>query len=176
MPASPSRAGSISSTANSPAEPHAIHGQGWQHPWTVREAGERAAVLEFAHRVAGTPLDYRARQSFALAADRLTVTLELANTGRAPMPAGLGLHPYFPRSEAVTLRARLDHVWRADGRKLPQERAAPPAAWDFGQAARVAALALDNCFGGWDGTRGDHLAGAGSQPRDHGRSRCSAIW
>jgi aldose 1-epimerase len=27
----------------------------------------------------------------------------------------------------------------------------PPAAWDFGQAARVAALTLDNCFGGWNG-------------------------
>jgi aldose 1-epimerase len=132
-------------------EPHAIHGHGWQHAWTVRAAGARSAVLELAHRAAGTPLDYRARQSFALAADGLTVTLELINTGAAPMPAGLGLHPYFPRTEGVTLSARLGHVWRADARKLPQERLALPAAWDFARAPRLALLAMDNCFGGWDG-------------------------
>jgi aldose 1-epimerase len=137
---------------NFPPEPHAIHGHGWQHAWTVREASARSAVLEFAHRIAGTPFDYRAAQSFALAADRLTVTLEIANAGAVPMPAGLGLHPYFPRSEAVTLCARLEHVWRADPRKLPQERAPLPVEWDFGSASRVAPLALDHCFGGWDGT------------------------
>lgn len=137
---------------NFPPEPHAIHGHGWQHAWTVREAGARGALLEFAHRVAGTPFDYQATQSFALAADGLSVTLEIANAGGAPMPAGLGLHPYFLRSEAVTLCARLEHVWRADARKLPQERAPLPPEWDFGAAPRVATLALDNCFGGWDGT------------------------
>lgn len=136
---------------NFPPEPHAIHGHGWQHAWTVREAGARGAVLEFAHRVAGTPFDYHAAQSFALGADGLSVTLEIANAGGAPMPAGLGLHPYLPRSEAVTLCARLEHVWRADERKLPQERAPLPPEWDFGTAPRVATLALDNCFGGWDG-------------------------
>ena len=137
---------------NTLPEPHAIHGHGWQQAWDVREAGERATVLEFAHRIAGTPFDYRASQSFALAEDSLTLTLEIANAGGVPMPAGLGLHPYFVRSEAVTLRARLEHVWRADPRKLPQERAPLPAEWDFGNAPRVATLALDNCFGGWDGT------------------------
>jgi aldose 1-epimerase len=45
---------------NFPPEPHAIHGQGWQHAWSVREASATAAVLEFAYSVAGTPLDYRA--------------------------------------------------------------------------------------------------------------------
>jgi aldose 1-epimerase len=133
-------------------EPHAIHGEGWQHAWTLREASARSAVLEFAHRTASTPLDYHARQTFALAEDSLTVTLEVANTGAGPMPAGLGLHPYFPRSEGVTLRARLDHVWRADARKLPQERVALPAAWDFARAPRLDPLAMDNCFGGWDGS------------------------
>ena len=137
---------------NSPPEPHAIHGHGWQHAWTVRKASARSAVLEFAHRIAGTPFDYRATQSFALAEDGLSVTLEIANTGGTPMPAGLGLHPYFLRSEAVTLCARLEHVWRADARKLPQERAPLPPEWDFGNALRVATLALDNCFGGWRGT------------------------
>ena len=137
---------------NSPPEPHAIHGHGWQHAWTVRQADERTVVLEFGQQIAGTPFDYRARQSFALAPESFAVTLEIENAGAAPMPAGLGLHPYFLRSDTVTLRARLDHLWRANARKLPQERVPLPAAWDFGVARRLAPLTMDNCFGGWDGT------------------------
>ena len=67
------------------------------------------------------------------------------------MPAGIGLHPYFPRTAGVTLRTRLDHVWLPDERKIPEERAPLPAAWDFTIGLRVAALELDHCFGGWDG-------------------------
>ena len=48
-----------------------------------------------------------------------------------PMPAGIGLHPYFVRTDRVTLRAGLDHVWLADEGNIPKERAAVPAAWDF---------------------------------------------
>jgi aldose 1-epimerase len=136
---------------NFPPEPHAIHGQGWQHAWTVREASATAAVLELALRLDGTPFDYRARQSFALSGQGLTVTLEIANAGAGPMPAGLGLHAYYIRSPAATLRTRLDQVWRADARKLPAERVPLPPAWDFSQAPRVATLEMDNCFDGWDG-------------------------
>jgi aldose 1-epimerase len=136
---------------NFPPEPHAIHGQGWQHAWSVREASATAAVLEFAYSVAGTPLDYRATQRFALSDQGVTVTLEVANAGAGPMPAGLGLHAYFVRSAGATLRARLGHVWQADARKLPKERVPLPPAWDFRRAPQVATLEMDNCFDGWDG-------------------------
>ena len=99
----------------------------------------------------GTPLDYRARQTFALREDGLEIALEVTNTGDGPMPAGIGLHPYFERTDGVTLRAGLDHVWLPDERKIPQRRVALPAAWDFTRALRLAPLDLDHCFGGWDG-------------------------
>jgi aldose 1-epimerase len=141
---------------NFPPEPNAIHGDGWQHPWTVSEARTRRAVLDFAHRAAGTPLDYRARQTFALDPDGLEVTIEVVNAGRGAMPAGLGLHPYFSRSAGVTLRARLDHVWLADALKLPTRPAPLPANWNFSNPRPLAAVEVDNCFGGWDGAAQIH--------------------
>jgi aldose 1-epimerase len=136
---------------NAPPEPHAIHGDGWQNPWAVAEATRSRVVLDFAHRSAGTPLDYRARQTLALDGRGLAVTVEIANAGPRPMPAGLGLHPYFIRSEGVTLTARLDHVWLPGERKIPQQRAALTAGWDFARGLRLGPLDLDHCFGGWDG-------------------------
>lgn len=136
---------------NFPPEPHAIHGQGWQHPWTVAETSACRAELTFRHTVPGTPLDYRARQILELDDHGLRVTIDLTNVGARPMPAGIGLHPYFVRTADVTLTARLDHVWPADERKIPKERVPLPAHWDFSKTLRVGALAMDNCFGGWDG-------------------------
>ena len=132
-------------------EPHAIHGQGWQNPWDVATAGARRAELTFRHAVSDTPLDYRARQIFELEDDGLAVTIEVTNAGRGPMPAGIGQHAYFIRTERVTLRAGLDHVWLADERKIPKERVAVPARWDFAKTPRIATVELDNCFDGWDG-------------------------
>jgi aldose 1-epimerase len=137
--------------ANFPSEPHAIHGQGWEHSWTLQAAEADRAVLEFGHKIAGTPLDYRARQILALGERGLEVTLELANAGAGPMPAGLGLHPYFVRTPGVTLKAQLEQVWLMDQRKLPTAPVALPAEWDFARAPRLADLALDHCFAGWDG-------------------------
>lgn len=136
---------------NFPPEPHAIHGQGWQNPWEITEASGYRAELTFRHAVPDTPFDYQARQMFELEDDGLSVTIEVANAGNGPMPAGVGLHPYFVRTEGVTMRARVAHVWLADERNIPKEHVPVPARWDFATAPRIATLEMDNCFDGWDG-------------------------
>jgi aldose 1-epimerase len=136
---------------NFPPEPHAIHGYGWQNRWGVAEASASRAELTLRHAVSDTPLDYRALQIFALQDDGLEIALEVSNASDGPMPAGIGLHPYFPRTSGVTLRAGLDHVWLPDERKIPQRSVPLPAAWDFAHGLRLAPLDLDHCFGGWDG-------------------------
>lgn len=136
---------------NFPPEPHAIHGHGWQNPWEVADTGPSRAELTFRHAVPGTPLDYRALQTFALSDDGLEIALEVGNASGGQMPAGIGLHPYFTRTDGVTLRASLDHVWLPDERKIPKERVPLPAPWNFARGLRLARLDLDHCFGGWDG-------------------------
>jgi len=137
--------------ANFPPEPHAIHGQGWQGAWEVGEVAADRAEVSFRHAVPDTPLDYRARQVFELSDEGLGVTLEVSNAGSGQMPVGIGLHPYFVRTEGVVLRAKLDHVWLADERNVPSERVPLPARWDFAKAPRIGSLEMDNCFGGWNG-------------------------
>jgi aldose 1-epimerase len=138
-------------TPNFLPEPHAIHGQGWQNPWDVAEASGHRAELTLRHAVPHTPLDYHARQVFELKDDGLSVTIEVTNAGNGPMPAGVGLHPYFVRTEGVTLRASLARVWLADERNIPKEHVPLRARWDFAKAPRVATLEMDNCFDEWNG-------------------------
>jgi aldose 1-epimerase len=79
----------------------------------------------------------------------LVVEIGVTNAGDGPMPAGIGMHPYFVRTPGATLRAEVDHVWLADARNVPERRVPVPAEWDFAAAPRVASLRMDNGFGGW---------------------------
>ena len=136
---------------NFPPEPHAIHGQGWQRPWKVLNARPTRLELGLSQRVPDTPLVYDARQTIAVEGSALTITLDLACRGEYPMPAGLGLHPFFVRTPGVALKANLSHVWLADGRKLPRERVDVPEGWRFRPPRPIDPLELDHCFDGFDG-------------------------
>lgn len=135
---------------NHPPLPHSLHGHGWQAPWRVTAADPAAVELEYRHPAGAWPWAYTARQRVRLAPDRLTLELELANDGDEPMPAGLGVHPYFPRTPGATLTAAVRRVWLTDGEVMPTALAAPPATWDPTAGLRVDAAALDHCFTGWD--------------------------
>jgi aldose 1-epimerase len=130
---------------------HALHGHGWRRPWAVTERAEDRLVLEYEHSAANWPWPYRARQRFALTPETLEITLELENRSEALMPAGLGFHPFFPRTPETMVEARTSGVWFTDTELLPTEHAAVPAGWDLAGGRRVAELALDNVFTGWAG-------------------------
>lgn len=150
---------------------HALHGHGWRRGWTVAERGESRLVLEYEHSADGWPWSYRARQSFELSADALEISLEVENRSDGLMPAGLGLHPFFPRTPETRIRARTDGVWLIDGDVMPTERRPVPSEWQLAEDRRIADLALDNVFTGWDGEamvtwpeRGARLRLAATQP------------
>ena len=63
------------------------------------------ARLEYRHPAGAWPWAYHATQRFTLTPSGLTVELSLSNQSAAPMPAGLGWHPYFPRTPRVTITA-----------------------------------------------------------------------
>lgn len=130
---------------------HAIHGHGWRQDWQVVERGEDQLMLEYEHAPDAWPWPYRARQSFALTPEALTLTLEIENLADELMPAGLGFHPYFPRTPQATVAAAAAGVWLTDAEILPVEKTAVPPGWDLAKGRRVAELALDNVFTGWSG-------------------------
>ena len=135
---------------------HTIHGIGWQRAWQVTAADATSATLTLQHdatdgQAQSWPFAFAAKQRFMLNADALDVVLTLRNLHRSPVPAGLGLHPYFPRAGTATLRFNATRVWMNGADMLPTESAAIPRTWDHASGQRIGAVALDNCFAGWDG-------------------------
>ncbi|WP_448204749.1 aldose 1-epimerase [Azospirillum sp. sgz302134] len=131
--------------------PHAIHGHGWRAAWTVEDREESFARLVYRHAADGWPWRYGATQDIVLEEDGLHVALDLVNEDSRPMPAGIGLHPYFPKPPGTRLDARVHNVWMNDPTLLPAERAPLPAAWDFPEGVEMDRTVLDNGFTGWDG-------------------------
>lgn len=140
---------------NWPGVSHPMHGDGWARAWEVVRSDGASAEINYHHEREGAqggwPFRYRARQSYRLDDDRLTVGIALDNLEDRPVPAGIGLHPFFVRHADTVLSCRTQAVWRADAEVLPVERIAVPADWDFACGRRVDEVALDNCFDGWDG-------------------------
>jgi len=141
---------------NFAGEPHALHGVGWRKPWRVVSAGPDHAELALEHspdgaEAEGWPFAFEARQRFALRPDRLIVRMSLRNTGRSAAPAGMGMHPFFPRRAGSVLGFRARGVWLNGGDRLPLREAPPPADCTFDPPRSLEGAALDNCFTGWDG-------------------------
>ena len=142
--------------------PHAIHGVGWQRPWTVATLDASSALLTLGHEPSGAaalawPWAFRATQSISLhanpdrAAAALALKLTIANAGKAAFPFGLGWHPYFVRGPRTRLRFRADGAWETDATRLPTVHAAVPPSWRFDPAREPGSGAIDNVFTGWDG-------------------------
>jgi aldose 1-epimerase len=140
---------------NWPGVGHPMHGDGWAHAWEVVRRDGASADIAYLHErageVGGWPFRYRTRQSYRLDDDRLTIRISLENLEERPVPAGIGLHPFFVRDADTQLTCRTGAVWRTDAEVLPVERIAVPADWDFSAGRRVNSVTLDNCFDGWDG-------------------------
>jgi aldose 1-epimerase len=147
--------------------PHCIHGIGWQSPWDVAAVSATFASLTLRHDAAGAqahrwPFAFAAEQRFTLSRNALHVALALTNRHQRAAPAGLGLHPYFPRADAADLRFGAAAVWLNGTDMLPARRIAVPPEWDHTSGQRIGGASLDNCFAGWDGRA--HIAWASGGP------------
>jgi aldose 1-epimerase len=140
---------------NWPGVNHPMHGDGWCHAWQVVRSDAQSAEIAYEHvrdgENGGWPFRYRARQTYRLEADRLTMTMALDNLEDHAVPAGLGLHPFFVRDADTELQCRTEAVWRTDAEVLPIARIVVPPAFDFGTSRNVNEVTLDNGFDGWDG-------------------------
>lgn len=133
-----------------------IHGLGWIRRWDPAVVSEHAATLRLTHPggdtdVALWPFAFAAELRVALTPDALTVGLRLVNRHDAPAPAGLGLHPFFPRTAGARLRFGAGSVWLTDAGQLPTALVPIPPEWDHARGRRIGRGALDHVFTGWDG-------------------------
>ncbi|MEC3911582.1 aldose 1-epimerase [Sphingobium sp. CR2-8] len=143
--------------------PHSIHGFGWQTSWTASETAETAALLVHEHGGdAGWPWPYRAEQRVMLTPSQLSMSLSATNVGDAPMPIGLGFHPYFLADSETLLQFGAHSLWLSTPDMLPDREARADALGDWSRLASVRGDSLiDNPYSDWDGIatieRGDGL-------------------
>jgi aldose 1-epimerase len=142
--------------------PHTIHGIGWQRAWTVEAVSASAAVLSLDHFPDPFwPFAFQARVGYLLTAEALTITVEMTNRHDTAAPAGIGVHPFFPKQHDPSLRFDATGAWDNGPDALPLRHGPVPEAWSHLMPRRIADARLDNCFTGWKGTA-DILAGPGS--------------
>jgi aldose 1-epimerase len=114
--------------------PHPLHGFGWLTAWEVIEHDEDRIVLRHEYPAGEWPWSYVAKQSFTLTIDGLLHTLMIRNEGGSLMPAGLGMHPYFPNSGDAYFHSlhSLEWLTSADGLPISCTDRSVPIDWWHG--------------------------------------------
>jgi len=135
--------------------PHTLHGVGWQRMWQLADVSSCSVRLTLNHTAEGEqarhwPFPFTAELLYVLDANGLSATLSMENRRAGPAPAGLGLHPYFPRTPEAALRFSASGVWKNGPDSLPSEHVPVPTEWDHANGKRIGTADLDNLFTGWD--------------------------
>jgi aldose 1-epimerase len=128
-----------------PDHPHTLHGFDWLAPFETAEATEMRAVMR--RRSEGEwPWRFETQQVFTLTNNGYRHAVSITNLAAEPMPAGLGLHPYFPKADA-RLTLEVDGVWETEKEPIPSHRRAlsKSPGWLDGAA-------IDHCFTGRRGS------------------------
>ena len=136
---------------NAPGDPFPLHGYGWLASWQVESAEASWVELRLDYANGEWPWPFTARQRVELNGDVLLIALSVENRGDSPMPAGLGHHPYFPRTPRTLVRARLPTLVETDARLIPTRRIPNPLDAQFARGCPIDTLRLDNGYTGWDG-------------------------
>ena len=132
---------------------HALHGVGWINPWRVTAQTDVMADCEFAYvpKPGGFPFGFLARQTFSLGDDGLSIRLSLTNTDSTAIPAGLGMHPFFPRTRETQLQFLATRCWIPPGENTRGREEAISAALGFASPRALPAETTDCSFIGWPG-------------------------
>ena len=138
---------------NQAGVPDPLHGDGWKNKWTVEKASDTELQLSMSHNKEqkGYPFSYTAQLTYRLNEKTLSVEIKLTNTAVLPMPCGMGLHPYFPKTPNVTLTFNSKNVWYHENDPIDRPYHTPEE-WSFKNPKELKDATFDTCFGGFDGT------------------------
>ena len=131
--------------------PHALHGYGWLSAWTATDIAASHATLDHRYEPGDWPWPYHATQQFDLGEDGLSMTLRLCNLGHDPMPAGLGIHPYFPRTRATRFLGLHRGEWKTGSDGLPISLDLHDVAQDWWNGQPVESRIVDTVYTGRQG-------------------------
>lgn len=133
---------------NWPLEGIAHHGTGWQTVWSCERTGAASAMLETAIHDANDGQLGVAGQDIRLDANGLSVRLHYRHGHAEPMPAGVGLHPWFHSADGqdeASFMAGGEYVMGTT--HLCEGHHDKPGERRFSHAD----TGFNGCFSGWDG-------------------------
>ncbi|TWO68679.1 aldose 1-epimerase [Caenimonas sedimenti] len=138
---------------NRAGEPYPIHGDGWLQPWQLAQPAPDTMVMTLeSRRFDGNPYEYEATQTFRLVEGGLDQELQVRNLGSDPLPFGLGLHPWFPRTENTRITTPVKGVWLCGDDPLPTAHTTVfPEGWNLNEGMQAWGSLIDNGFTGWGG-------------------------
>jgi len=141
--------------ANFGDHPHAIHGVGWRVPWLVEAVSADSVTLSLRHEVPGEsarawPFAFTAHLTYGLTTRGLTVRIDATSLHTAPVPMGIGIHPYFPCETGTAIMFQATGVW-INRDALPVTHGPIPPEWSHADGRMTDHEPLDNCFTGWNG-------------------------
>ena len=139
-------------TPNLDGEPLPIHGNGFSSAWTVEHCSTHQVSLTL-HADDPGPYRYDAQVTYRLDGGALHMDLAITNRADRRLPYGLGLHPWFARTPATTLKAPATTVTLEDSLHLPAGRlpVLTRKDWDFQEPRRLPGAWINNDFSPWDG-------------------------
>jgi aldose 1-epimerase len=138
---------------NRDGEPYPIHGDGWLQPWQLAQPATDTVVMTIESRCfQDNPYEYRAVQTFRLVDGGLDQELQVRHLGREPLPYGLGVHPWFPRTPATRITAPVEGVWLCGNDPLPVAHTHDyPEGWNLNEGVQAHGPLIDNGYTGWGG-------------------------
>lgn len=142
-PVKPNRAG----------EPYPIHGDGWLQAWQLSRPADDTIVMTLESKCFdGNPHAYGAVQTLRLVEGGLDQELRVRHLGLEPMPYGLAVHPYFPRTPLTRITGKVGGVWLCGNDPLPVAHTEDfPPGWNLNEGVQAHGSLIDNGFTGWGG-------------------------
>ncbi|HYV88812.1 MAG TPA: hypothetical protein VFA91_09545 [Candidatus Polarisedimenticolia bacterium] len=135
-------------------EPTMTHGEAFVRAFKVQEQAASLVDMTMTHDpTPGTfPFRFRGEVRYSLSDKGLSILLRLTSLDHRPMPAGLGIHPYFPKPPGTRLKFFSLAVWPPDGPDVIDKGAAPlTEGLSFNDGPDVSKMVVDRLYEGWDG-------------------------
>lgn len=103
-----------------PVDPVPLHGDAWLARWQLERQGADDVTLVHDARD-GEHFQYVGHVRYALKGSTLCVEMRVRHHGVAPMPYGLGLHPWFLRPPDTRIRFHSGGRWEPDATRPPRQ-------------------------------------------------------
>jgi aldose 1-epimerase len=135
-------------------EPTITHGEAFVRAFKVQEQSKTAVDLDMIHDPTPDtfPFRFRGQVRYALSDAGLSIVLRVTSVDHRPMPAGLGIHPYFPKPPGTRLQFHSIGVWPPDGPEALELGCKPLIdGLDFANGPDVSEIVVDRLYEGWDG-------------------------